>query len=87
MPERDPITEWEHAIGRRIGTWAFVCVLAVVVLPVFFPLFASAIKGMLYRHYALEDDTEKKARHTMKVLWILWLVFLPVWLAVLILIS
>ena len=81
MPERDPITEWEHAIGRRIGAAAMVCLLAVVVGALVAPIFGWWIKGLLYRHYALEDDCEQRVRGTMKFVWGgLWLLALVAWI-------
>jgi Mn2+/Fe2+ NRAMP family transporter len=78
--ERDPITEWEHAIERRIGGAAVVCMLIVVVGAMVAPLFGWAIKTQLYRYYALEDDCEQRVAKKMKSVWIgLWLLAFMAW--------
>ena len=78
--ERDPITEWEHAIGSRIGAAAVVCVLAVVVGAMVAPIFGWWIKSILYRRYALCDDCEQQVKNTMKVVWTwLWVLAFMAW--------
>jgi hypothetical protein len=78
--ERDPITEWEHAIGRRIGAAAVVCALAIVVGAMVAPIFGWWIKGLLYRYYAIEDDCEERVENTMKIVWMgLWALAFVAW--------
>lgn len=78
--ERDPITEWEHAIGRRIGAAAVVCVLLAIVGAMVAPIFGFWIKSMLYRKYALFDDCEQRVKETMEPIWIgLWIIALLTW--------
>jgi membrane protein YqaA with SNARE-associated domain len=78
--ERDPITEFEHAIGRRIDSAILVCILAVVVGAMVAPIFGWWIKGLFYRYYALEDDCEQRVKNTMKIVWIgLWMLALISW--------
>jgi len=78
--ERDPITEWEHAIGRRIGAAAVVCVLMVIVGAMVAPLFGGWIKSILYRYYALEDDIELRVETTMKTMRVwLWTIAAVAW--------
>ena len=71
--ERDPITEWEHAIERRIGGAAVVCMLIVVVGAMVAPLFGWAIKTQLYRYYALEDDCEQRVakKNEIRMDWVM----------------
>jgi hypothetical protein len=79
--ERDPITEWEHAIGRRIIAAVFVCGIAVIVGTMVAPIFGWWIKGILYRYYALEDDCEQRVEKTMKSVWIgLWMLAIIAWI-------
>ena len=83
IEERDPITEWEHAIGRRIGAVTVVCVLAVLVGAMVAPLFGGWIKNILYREYALYDDCEQRVAHTMKYVRIgLWALAVMTWMVI-----
>lgn len=78
--ERDPITELEHAIGRRIEAAAVICVLAVLVGAMVAPIFGWWIKSLLYRYYALCDDCEKQVENTMKTVWVwLWTIAFVAW--------
>ena len=78
--EQDPITDLEHAIGRRIGAAACICMLAVVVGAMVAPIFGWWIKGLLYRYYAIEDDCEQRVKHTMKFVWFgLWTIAVIAW--------
>ena len=78
--ERDPITELEHAVGRRIGAAAMVCVLMALVGAMVAPIFGWWIKGLLYRYYALDDDCESKTNKTMRFVWIgLWITAFLAW--------
>ena len=84
--ERDPITEWEHAIGSRIGSAMVVCVLLVVVAAMVAPIFGGVIKNALYREYALYDDCEQRVTNTMKSVRIwLWTLAIVAWIVVIIL--
>ena len=85
IEERDPITEWEHAIGRRVGALVVVCVLAVLVGAMVAPLFGWWVKSLLYREYAIYDDCEQKVKDTMKYVWAaLWTLAFVVWVVVII---
>ena len=78
--ERDPITELEHAITRRIGAWSVVFVLMVFVGAMVAPIFGGLIKGLLYEHYSLYNDCEQRVNHTMKAVWIcLWVLAMTTW--------
>ena len=79
--ERDPITEWEHAIGRRIGAMAVVCLMAIVVGAMVAPIFGGWVKKLLYEHYALYDDCETRVKDTMPIVWlILWGIAIMAWI-------
>ena len=83
IEERDPITEWEHAIGRRMGAAVVVCVLAVVIGAMVAPLFGWWIRNILYREYALYDDCEQRVAQTMKSVWIgLWALAVVSWIVI-----
>ena len=78
--ERDPITEWEHAIERRVGGAVIVCMIAVFVGAMVAPIFGWWIKGLLYKHYALETDCDQKVEDTMKFVWVcLWILAFMAW--------
>jgi len=86
IDERDPITEWEHAIGRRTGALGVVCVLAIIVGAMVAPIFGWWVKNLLYREYALYDDCEQKVKNTMKYVWAgLWTLALIAWVVVIVL--
>ena len=81
--DKDPITELEHAIGRRIGGAAVACALAVIVGAMVAPIFGWWIKRILYRRYALCDDCEQQVQNTMKPIWIiLWMLAIAAWIFV-----
>ncbi len=83
IEDRDPITEWEHAIGRRISAAVVVCVLAVIVGAMVAPLFGGWIKNILYREYALYDDCEQRVVHTMKHVRVwLWVIAAMAWMVI-----
>ena len=81
--ERDPITEWEHAIGRRIGAAAMVCVLTVIIGAMVAPIFGWWIKNLLYQHYALHSDCEQMVAKDMPAIWVaLWIIAILAWIFV-----
>lgn len=78
--ERDPITEWEHAIERRLGAGIIVLVLAVLVGAMVAPAFGWWVKRTLYYEYAVYPDCEQRVKHTMKFVWVwLWLLAIGAW--------
>jgi hypothetical protein len=81
--ERDPITEWEHAIYRRIGAGAVVCMITVFIGAMIAPIFGEWIKGYLYEYYCLYNDCEQRVKTAMKTVWIcLWGLALVAWIIV-----
>ena len=81
--ERDPITEWEHAIERRIGAAAVICMLAVIVGAMVAPIFDRVIKNTLYRTYVLDDNCEQLVNHKMKLIRIgLWALAIVSWIVI-----
>lgn len=80
MIERDPITEWGHAIERRVGAAAVVVLVMAFLLCLVAPLFGPLIKQMKRRDYALYSNYEARAEADMKFIRpILWVVALIGW--------
>jgi hypothetical protein len=81
MIERDPISEWQSAIKKRIenaiGTLmllAFVCLLVA-------PLFGPIIKHMKRKQYVMYSDYEERAESDMKgIRPILWTIAIVGWI-------
>lgn len=80
MNERDPITEWEHAIMSRVAAWGFACILMVLVGCLVAPIFGPMIKRWKTHYYAVHDDCEQRAEAEMPVIRVwLWILAAIAW--------
>jgi len=85
MNERDPISEWEHAIGRRIGSWAVVGLLLILVGCLVAPIFGPMIRQKKMQKYAMFQDYEQRAEAEMPMVWLgLWSLAILAWIFVII---
>ena len=66
MNERDPISEWQHAITRRLGTATMVIILLAFICLLVAPVFGPLIKRFKRRQYALYKNYEELAEQDMK---------------------
>lgn len=81
MNERDPISEWEDAIGRRIGAASVVLLLLAFVCCLIAPVFGPFIKYAKLHEYVLFSDYERRAEEDMKVIRpLLWIVAIVSWI-------
>jgi hypothetical protein len=65
MNERDPITEWEDAIKKRIGEAIILLILLAFALCLIAPSFLPIIKAMKRRQYVMSHDYEELAEADM----------------------
>ncbi len=81
MNERDPITEWEHAIGRRLVNWSFVVILIAFICCLIAPLFSPMIKHTRRHYHIMSSNYEELAENDMKSIRpILWIIALIAWI-------
>ena len=74
MIERDPITEWEHAIERRLGAAVMVAILCAFICLLIAPAFGPLIKRFKRKQYAISRNYEELAEQDMRgirpLLWV-----------------
>lgn len=80
MSTRDPITEWENAIEKRIGAAAIVLLLLIFTFCLIAPVASPLIKQFRRRKYVLHDDYEERAEKDMKYIrLLLWIIAMITW--------
>jgi hypothetical protein len=81
MNERDPISDWENAIVKRVGTATVVLILLAFMCCLAAPLFGPSIKHMKRKEYAIFENYEEMAEADMKSIRpLLWIVAVIGWI-------
>lgn len=80
---RDPITEWQTAIAKRIESAVLFLFILAFFCCLFAPLFGPSIKAAKRRQYVMYEDYEARTNAYMRVVYpILWIIAILGWITV-----